>query len=667
MANDWTMIISGTAFPFAGYGATVTGMSGVGYAPISTMMAEYALAPGGERQRAKVNPRQITIEAALRGTSIASLHHLRGHLIDALRPDRVTPSSPVTLRYTGGSVPVEIDGYYDGGLEWNNPTGYTEALNLRFVCPDPFFRGTADVRGGAVGLSTQREMGGGILEYTDTGWSDRMGVALGLTTSSPLWSLHGSIPFNRIIPTEGGTILFFNSQDEGVSIKQWEPETGTWMKYAGTAGLNDPKTGTDGVDRYGFHIGAWHDNSAWGGIVMNGDISERAGGSFIVVISQHHAATDTWTPRGTVCVYAENSYFNCAIKSTGGKLYLFGDSMQICDDPRTYMNTPPSPMLLFQNSLIMGGMVWWPINLRRFIMSSPVVDVLKDKECFYFMLGGSFPYIGDDSMNGTKNVASVFRWYPLPVSLRTPYIYDVIESMGGTLGLCTTFTQDNEGRIIVGGEKIVRFDETKWNTIGTFPSSIKSMVSHKKSGHVYATFKNYDQNGTIHITPAHVLIRGKWNALDTPVYPETYNHSLVSNVTVVKKSDENIILQAYTPDPFDAALPLSGSAIVTGGARVSPVITIRNGGVVTQVNNVTTGDRMFLDNLTMTDTETLTFDFANRVYTSDQRGNLASYIRPGSNVASWTLMPGTNIVNIAADGSAVIDIAWRNRYWSLDT
>jgi hypothetical protein len=658
MANDWSIIIGGTVFPFEGYGATVTGMSGVGYAPATTMMAEYALAPGGERQRAKVNPRQITVQAALKGTSIASLHHLRSHLIDVMRPDRTTPTQPVTLRYTGGSVPVEIDGYYDGGLEWNNPSGYTESLGMRFVCPDPFFRGTADVRGGTMAPSTKNDISKGVIEYTNSGWDNTIGLNVAGYTLFGQNSWDETMRFIRIVPTSSGTILLFARNGFfGVnSIYRWNNETSQWVGYAGTAGLLNE---TEVPWSTGMLVGEWHNNSAWGGICTN-----PVAGTPEVGIIRHDATTNTWSSAGTIQIFTGYgiNMLNLKMKSTGGHLYLLGFPMRAKGG-----TDAPSPVLVLRNNTF--GPLDPTIRFGSPSGVAPTTAAQSASDVLSGMTGELYVALGPRSdLNTIYSSAgtfqsSVMRWR---VNNGT-YTIDPSNAIGSvTTGYTYSLARSNTGDIFAGGATGVSvYNGYRWNTIGTFGVPIASLC--------YAGERLYISPSTISSTgfvtgyaPPQYYYRGEWYPLDITI---PSGSPAGTYQTVVKQKSDGRILIFNMKYPYNAytTLPLAGSAIVTGGAKVSPVITIRKGGSVKQVVNITTNDRLFLDNLMMTDTETITLDFAKRTYTSDQRGNLASYIRPGSNVANWSLMPGTNIVNISADGSASIDIRWRDKYWSLDT
>lgn len=97
----------------------------------------------------------------------------------------------------------------------------------------------------------------------------------------------------------------------------------------------------------------------------------------------------------------------------------------------------------------------------------------------------------------------------------------------------------------------------------------------------------------------------------------------------------------------------SGTTTVTntGSAPVKPVIVIKHPTTATlvapiySVRNLTTG-KIISFSLTLLIGETLTIDLAANTITSDLRGNLISTVLPGSNVDSFYLIKGPNVINI---------------------
>lgn len=109
-----------------------------------------------------------------------------------------------------------------------------------------------------------------------------------------------------------------------------------------------------------------------------------------------------------------------------------------------------------------------------------------------------------------------------------------------------------------------------------------------------------------------------------------------------------------------------------GMAQVYPVVRFRapSSGTarVFQLANTTTGDTIYFNlSLLAGETATLSLIPGRRAFTSDYRGNILSSIIPGSNLATWRMLPGTNTISCFIDNfNCATSIYWRPRGWSAD-
>ena len=124
--------------------ATVTG--GIGMPPLSHNVQGRSLEAGVEYQSTKVLSRviQLTLWTKSENASpgaLERLHESRQNLIDIIKPDRVSPTQPIRLRYNGGDTSLEIDALYEGGLEFSGDVRnqYFNSFVVRFFAPDPFW------------------------------------------------------------------------------------------------------------------------------------------------------------------------------------------------------------------------------------------------------------------------------------------------------------------------------------------------------------------------------------------------------------------------------------------------------------------------------------------------------------------------------------------------
>jgi len=127
------------------YDFDISGMFGLGTAPQTVIMDEFALLPGGELNTIKVHPRSFNLTGVTRGTSYADLHSKLGPLESILAHDAYPQDEngwqPVRLRYTGAVAQKEIAAHYEGGLEGAisaTPVCYWQRAAIRFLAEDPY-------------------------------------------------------------------------------------------------------------------------------------------------------------------------------------------------------------------------------------------------------------------------------------------------------------------------------------------------------------------------------------------------------------------------------------------------------------------------------------------------------------------------------------------------
>lgn len=121
-------------------GIEVLNATGVGLPPVKNITTPFGLTDGAYFQRAVVQSRTFTLVCGIPAESRASLHSIRHSLISYTNRDRSTTAQPCVVQYTEGSLTLEIDAYYDAGLEFGEVKGHVERVPLRFVAVNPFWR-----------------------------------------------------------------------------------------------------------------------------------------------------------------------------------------------------------------------------------------------------------------------------------------------------------------------------------------------------------------------------------------------------------------------------------------------------------------------------------------------------------------------------------------------
>jgi hypothetical protein len=116
-----------------------------------------------------------------------------------------------------------------------------------------------------------------------------------------------------------------------------------------------------------------------------------------------------------------------------------------------------------------------------------------------------------------------------------------------------------------------------------------------------------------------------------------------------------------------------GTAVNAGHAAVYPTLRLRNLSAsgtarIYQLVNTTTGNGLYF-NYTMQPGEqaTLILQPGERSFQSSAFGNIFGKILPGSNLASFNLLPGTNYLSFFSDNTSLeASIFWQSRGWSSD-
>lgn len=90
------------------------------------------------------------------------------------------------------------------------------------------------------------------------------------------------------------------------------------------------------------------------------------------------------------------------------------------------------------------------------------------------------------------------------------------------------------------------------------------------------------------------------------------------------------------------------------GTKANPTLRIYNGDTsivnLYGVFNITTGDAIYIDNLEVFPSESIYIETGRTpAITSDRRGNMLSYLIPGSNIATFALTPGDNYIYILSN------------------
>jgi hypothetical protein len=204
----------------------------------------------------------------------------------------------------------------------------------------------------------------------------------------------------------------------------------------------------------------------------------------------------------------------------------------------------------------------------------------------------------------------------------------------------------------IAASKIGRWNGANWQAMGTGANAL-----------VY-TLKA-DPKGKLYIGGAFSMLGGAaankvgvWNGSMYTVLPVTFPGSAPNLYTAAFDA----LGDAYFF--YDTTGTASAGSITSvtnpGTATVAPRFVITGPGVVNALKNLTTGDTINF-NLTLQASEIATLDLTPGAikFTSNWRGNLMGTILPGSNFATFKLLPGANSLSVYISSGATAATAVR--------
>lgn len=623
----------GSVVALADLGWNVDQMIGVGMPPMENSSQSYAIVDGAQYQRTRAGARSFTLTAKpINGTTTQDYHITRRTLIDAIKIDAATPQQPSRFYYVGGQGTVSIDAVYDHGFELGNMNGpMAEDIAASFVAYDPYWyaptqQGTAVPARRAIGSTNY------IVKRSPSGVWGTLGQANGSTFQDN--ALPAIVTVNALGVTAGGTVVVGG---------YFSTVSGTWSQMAA---LYFPTTNTFGSLTGGTLEGAAADSlrtiavAPSGSVFLAGDFLS-AGGTTSPNICQWNGAFGTLTG-GTV----DNLIRDTAINALG-TLFIAGDfSLAGGSTARRIAQWANGS--------------WGTLSQTAGTLDNNVsaLTIALDQSLY---LGGNF-----GSAGGTSAVR-VARWNGAYGTMSTG------AGGGGTSVLAMETKPD--GRIAVGGDFLTMGGVTvnglaEWNGAGWTPAGAgvtgRVSVLGARADNSYLLAGSWTAAGGI-ATPDSAAI---WTGatylplgIDLPGQP---------NITaLLETSDTTVYLGGLFSGTAQTAQAFT--VVNAGRAQAYPTLRMRNLSSGTarafHLINFTTGAALYF-NLPILAGEVVTLSLApgNRAFTSSFRGNVFGGIMPGSNLATWSLLSGTNNLSFFADNDSLeIALFWQARGWSADS
>jgi hypothetical protein len=623
-------------------------VTGPGMPPISQILDEYALLPGGAVQGYKQHARTFVLSGLIRGTSQSDLHDKRQSLIDILSPSSYPNNQPITVRYTGASVDKECRCYYEGGLEYgvsaSDDVCWGERVAFRFLQADPAWY---EVGESAMALDhthseTYRYMAGRL--RSTSRWDD-----LGLTNNPG-----GGGSIGAVCQASDGTVYygggFTNLNQAGTGMDycaRYHPTTDTWSVLVGASDLSSQVNAiVEGADGTIYLGGGFTD--------VNG-----AGANTHSYVIAYNPTADTWSNLGTPVQGA------AAITSVygldwgnDGKLYIVGDF----DNWANIANA--------DGVVVWDGAAYAALGAPG-IAGAQYALCVKVHPSLDVYVGGTFTAAGGAAADyGVRWSNAASAWGAI--------------GPGGFSTFVQRFAVDSRNFVyIVGaflnlgdanGDYAVRFNGTGFESLGTGLNLTAQSCAIGPDDVLYVVGAFTDAGGVTVNRGTARWNGASWAALDVvlPGTPVVYAVDVGPSDPVIPQNYDIWL-------GWDTTGAGYGSDIVTvtndGTENAYPRITVRRvggtDGTLYQIRNETTGKELLFD-YTILDGEMLTInlDPLNKSIVSSMFGDRMDAILRNCDFGDWALQPGDNLVTCFMQGNvpATVDMnmIWRDTYGSLD-
>lgn len=624
----------GSVVALSALGFTVDESIGIGMPTVENSSQSYAIVPGAEFQRQRARERTITLTSYLTGTSWANLHQLRTAAINAFKIDLVATEQPTRFYYVGGLGTVQIDAIYDGGLEFGKPEGFEETVSVRFIAYQPYWTAVTD-EGTALASRVGIGSANHILRRDSLGRWGTMGqngtTFQGVSATggvSDILAYNGTVFACGSWGTAGGT--------KAPNIAMYYPALNQW----GTLG---PGTIVQAGPLQKLAI------APWGSLYVGGFLQTTAGTNTRLV-AQWSAGGWGSLPGGTIgtsgASWVQTMLFNA------GTLFLAGLGMV------SAAGTAGTAIFMWSRGswgTLAGGTVTGG-NISALTMG-------LDNRLY---LGGPFTGAAGSTAN------RVARWDANGFGTLG---YGMDQSVFG-------LASGPNGVIYAGGPFAVagsssaacmaQYTGAQWFPMG---SGLVNTLSAAIVFDVFADQRNGD-----------VIASGIFNYADGLKIPDSIARwtgyawvpldvDITSTQGTFQAVEQDAAGNLYAGGTFAGTAQAAAVAPVvnTGRALGYPILKSRNIGSGTarlfQLLNPTTGARLFFNYILQPGEEVeLNLAPGARSFTSDYSGNIFGAIVPGSNLASWNLLSGTNYLSFFADSDNLVNsIYWRPRHWSADS
>lgn len=615
----------GTIIDLSDLDVEVLELDGVGLTPRLHNVLPYATLPGAHLQSIKIMPRTINLVCVTNTQTETAMYSALSRLEAAVVHDRYAPMQPIRLRYTRAGRLVQLDCYYDSGLEGQFVEHVYTRFNIRFIAyENPYWYDIADT---AVPLEISSSFENNfIFRYQDGRWSG-VGPSAYPAGSSEIYSM----------AYDGGQRIYIAG-----AFTNWHGMG--WDNLVYYDFVEDEYGSLGSPNDFLTHVSVRPN----GNVLIAGYFIDIDGYSFRRV-AEFDLAANHWTALGAgVGGTGAGPELTAAYLDTDGLFYIAG-------------NIGPANI----------GQVWvwdgtaWTVLDSDFSGLATAVIVTLDG---WIHLAGSFIAVdGVSAVRQARRDPDTGDWEPAGLGGSTNENDNApIEAfMRGPDGLIYATGLDilHVGGVAVRG--LTRWTGTQWQRVGG-SSSFGATLTFDSRGMIWIA------GSAAGIPFGELLARATLtNTLSVDLDLDQFDLGNEAASIIPVGDDIYVGLKAH------GTHRTSGFTTITNESSV-PVYPrfqfSRSGGTdahLVLIRNNTTGDELFFD-IHLQDGEQIVIDLSrpDKKITSSTRGDTLSYL-PGSNVSSFRLLPGENEIAVfyVPDDSPTFEgfALWRNTYASVES
>lgn len=611
----WSIVSpSGTVTNLNTLGLRVLAYTGAGMPPIENIATPFGILGGSVLQRTVPRPRTIVLSCIAQGLTLAQVQRIKNQIIAQVAPYNSLQTSKALklhyqlVNYCGDAIgtALEVAVTYAGDLTGSTDNLYQDRFELQFVeFAPPSIKELTTVQPS-------------LSYYVDR--SSLNGVRYRSTTTGE-WNYFGSSAPTAICYDQNGVLWY-----------------GSASQIANRLG-----TGSQAVNNSVLSMVSDVNNNVFAG----GDFTSPQTRLMVFNGTSWQAIplTTGSPPNGTVAAMAIG---------VDGNLYVGGN-----------FSSPFTRLAKYTYNIGAATGAWSSIGtatgLVRDMVSAP-------DGCIYVV--GDFTSIG-----GVLSTA-IAKFNPVLGASGTFTAISPSVGFTGSIVYCVAALLD--GRIVVGGSfsvvggtavtNIAVYNGTSWQLLGDgLDSTVLKLAVDKRTGDLYAV-GSFTKSGT-YALPGGVA---RWNGSQ---WMQTDIANVLgvghSSTLATRPSDGELAVSSDSSGSFVSNGVLN-TLNYTGTADVYPQVKFTGPGKLWSIANYTTGKAIYFNNYTLLAGETATFTHnpaGGITFTSSFYGNSLSKILPGSDLTSFSLVPGSNSIVpyvTGGTGATKVELIYQNTHYSFE-